>query len=161
MSVTGVVSTVRRGGWSSPALWLLVLAVLAGIFGLQVHHSHRAGDRSPPAASDAVGAALPGGHPPPPPEAVPARFAAADSGWPGIAPDEWSTTVPDQPAGGLPGSAACCLLFLAVGAAALGLLWWRGAVRGRAGDRAGSGTDRRRGPPGRRLLLPSLCVLRV
>lgn len=56
-------STVCRGGWSSPARWLLVLAVLAGIFGLKVHHSHRAGDRSPPAAPDAVGAASPAGRP--------------------------------------------------------------------------------------------------
>jgi hypothetical protein len=141
--------------------WLLLAAVIAGIFGMHVLTAEDGTSRhgALPMISTAGHAEMTG-HDPQLAGALPLAVDAA-VGMAGVA----AVTADGPGSGGDHGAMAGCILFLAVGAAALILVLLRlrgGPGLAGIGRLAGTSVSdmRRRGPPGRWPRL-ALCVIRV
>jgi hypothetical protein len=171
---------MERGGWNTESMervrhqqpsrgstpgkvrrWLLLAAVIAGIFGMHVLTAEDGTSRhgALPMISTAGHAEMTG-HDPQLAGALPLAVDAA-VGMAGVA----VVTAADPGSGGDHGAMAGCILFLAVGAAALILVLLRlrgGPGLAGIGRLAGTSVSdmRRRGPPGRWPRL-ALCVIRV
>jgi hypothetical protein len=156
--------TERQGQrWQTAARWMLLTAVLAGLFGMHVLTAEHGTSRHSmlPVASIAAHDAV-GGHNAPSIDAIPIETTGAT---PASTPVDVQA-MPASPGSGVQHEAmAGCILFLVVGGAALLLALLRhlhGAGSPGGGRLAGAAvTDmRRRGPPGRWPRL-ALCVIRV
>jgi len=172
---------MERGGWNTERMervrhhqhpswgstpgkvrrWLLLGAVIAGIFGMHVLTAEDGTSRhgALPMISTAGHADMTGHDP----QLASARPLAVDAavGMAGVA----AVTAADPGSGGDHGAMAGCILFLAVGAAALILVLLRlrgGPGLAGIGRFAGTAVSdmRRRGPPGRWPRF-ALCVIRV
>ena len=158
--------TERHGQqWSTAARWMLLAAVLAGLFGMHVLTAEHGTSRHSMlpmaniAAHDVVG-----GHNATSVGAMPIETTGAMPGSTPVGVDVQA--MPASPGPGVQhGAMAGCILFLVVGGAGLLLALLRrrhGAGSPGIGRLAGSAVSdmRRRGPPGRWPRL-ALCVIRV
>lgn len=153
--------TDRPGRWSPAVRWMLLAAVLTGLFGMHVLTAEDGASRHGVLqVGTMVGHDDVSGRSPSPAETTPEAMDAAGT----VATIGSVVTPADPGAGGHQGAMAACVLFLVVGGAALILLLRHRVARGMTGLGRFAGiavTDMsRRGPPGRWPRL-ALCVIRV